>query len=438
MGNLISGNNGDGVIITNQANANFVLGNYIGTDISGAAALGNDENGVHTNLSSNDNTIGGNLISGNQSSGVLIQNRGLANQIVSNRIGFTNSTVARIMLINGEWGVWVANADTTVIGMNLVEMDNLEFRLGNVISSNGLGPVWVDPSYEVSILGNSIGSNGPDGQEPGILLTDGSNNDQQAPDLTSVVLTGANQVTIQGTLVGTPSTSYLLQFFSNPSNDPEGQTFVGQETVETDSSGNASFSPSFAPGPLDQIGYTATATDSSGNTSPFSAPVALKVEAGQWPSSTPIFVFSEYQYDWGGVSTLPFQFSSAVPGNWPTPTGTVTFSYVGTGGTVASYSVGLAGGNVTFDASLPQGGYGIGIQYSGDATYAPFSFGLPWYPSPSAPPQPTITGLSLGPDPGVTSLGAVYVNFTVPTPHQAFTVWEVVSLDQRRGGELPL
>lgn len=77
QGNLISGNSGPGIIIINAtATGNDVHGNYIGTDVTGSADLGNGSNGV-TVYSSN-NFIGGafsdqrNLISGNDSYGISI------------------------------------------------------------------------------------------------------------------------------------------------------------------------------------------------------------------------------------------------------------------------------------------------------------------------------------------------------------------------------
>ena len=39
--NIISGNHGDGVLLTNNADSNFVQGNYIGTNAAGVKPLGN-------------------------------------------------------------------------------------------------------------------------------------------------------------------------------------------------------------------------------------------------------------------------------------------------------------------------------------------------------------------------------------------------------------
>ena len=57
--NVISGNNSDGVELRGPgASGNLVLGNYIGTDVTGTLDLGNAANGVFFELAPN-NTIGG-------------------------------------------------------------------------------------------------------------------------------------------------------------------------------------------------------------------------------------------------------------------------------------------------------------------------------------------------------------------------------------------
>jgi hypothetical protein len=89
-GNLISGNRGPGVLITNSdlmghdadTTNNTVLGNYIGTDVGGTSALSNSGSGVVVEDGASANTIGGttaatrNLISGNGEDGVLFANAG--------------------------------------------------------------------------------------------------------------------------------------------------------------------------------------------------------------------------------------------------------------------------------------------------------------------------------------------------------------------------
>ena len=68
--NVISGNGDDGISIEGYSTYNEILGNYIGTDITGTKAIPNSPGGVRIDHGSSDNTIGGpagagNLISGN-------------------------------------------------------------------------------------------------------------------------------------------------------------------------------------------------------------------------------------------------------------------------------------------------------------------------------------------------------------------------------------
>jgi hypothetical protein len=68
--NVFSGNNANGVILfdnssTGSITDNEVLGNFIGTDVSGTAPLGNFSDGVHLEGNVSQNEVAANTISGN-------------------------------------------------------------------------------------------------------------------------------------------------------------------------------------------------------------------------------------------------------------------------------------------------------------------------------------------------------------------------------------
>ena len=77
-GNLISGNYAEGVnivgpIVPGDVGFNHVISNYIGTDITGTVDLGNDHEGVCLSEGAHDNDVVDNLISGNDYDGVGMQ-----------------------------------------------------------------------------------------------------------------------------------------------------------------------------------------------------------------------------------------------------------------------------------------------------------------------------------------------------------------------------
>ena len=102
-GNLISGNNLNGIEITGPDSTNLqVLGNKIGTDVTGQSEVGNSQNGIAIADGASNNTIGGtganegNLISGNLANGVWIGGvsdsdvgslQTAGNQLLGNKIG---------------------------------------------------------------------------------------------------------------------------------------------------------------------------------------------------------------------------------------------------------------------------------------------------------------------------------------------------------------
>ena len=87
--NVISGNGGDGIQVHTGSSANQIVGNYVGTDVTGNVDLGNNGRGVYIGSGSN-NVIGdvngnGNLISGN-SVGIQVDSSSNV-QIVNNLVG---------------------------------------------------------------------------------------------------------------------------------------------------------------------------------------------------------------------------------------------------------------------------------------------------------------------------------------------------------------
>ena len=101
--NIISGNTGNGITIDGStATANLLQGNFIGTDVTGTLARGNSGNGVQISSGATNNTIGGtvggagNLIAANNANGIYITGSGTsANPVLGNFIG-TNASGANL------------------------------------------------------------------------------------------------------------------------------------------------------------------------------------------------------------------------------------------------------------------------------------------------------------------------------------------------------
>ena len=130
-GNLISGNGGHGVLVKDTANT-LIQGNIIGLNGNGTAILANGLNGVELNGSAG-NTIGGaalgarNIISGNGLRGILIiGENAIANVVQNNYIG-TDLTGA-IDLGNTTSGVEIVDALANTIGGNSANTRNGDFR----------------------------------------------------------------------------------------------------------------------------------------------------------------------------------------------------------------------------------------------------------------------------------------------------------------------
>lgn len=261
--------------IPGSATDNLVEGNLIGTDITGLLGLGNVGVGVRIGNASF-NTIGGtepaarNIISDNGTDGVYLG--GSDNLLQGNYIG--TDVTGTAPLGNAANGVRVGGTANTVGGTTAGAANLIAFNGGDGVAVGvGTGHSIVSNSISSNIeLGIDLGYDALTPNDPGDGDT-GPNNLQNFPVLTSAVISTVN-TTIEGTLNSTPNIAFTVEFFSNAACDAsgfgEGETFLGSAAVTTDGSGNASFVVTLAAAASVGDAVTATATDPAGNTSEFS------------------------------------------------------------------------------------------------------------------------------------------------------------------------
>jgi hypothetical protein len=215
-GNLISGNNANGVLITDNATQNQLSGNFIGTTVSGNAALGNRLDGVAIVQANNNSLIGClfqdnpfvfyNVLSGNGANGLLVDNSN-GTTIQANFFGMgANNDTAVGNALNGVV-IEGTSAHTTMGG---------PIPLGNVDAANGQNGIVVSntASYFTSyntFCGTAAFSDNPafgNGADGMLLTSTGGNILLRTNVITEnghdgVELAGAAQgIRVTGNLIG--------------------------------------------------------------------------------------------------------------------------------------------------------------------------------------------------------------------------------------------
>jgi CSLREA domain-containing protein len=265
-GNVIAGNSGHGLLISNADTDDIdVQGNYIGVDVSGSSPLGNGADGIHierspANRIGGETTGAGNVIAANAGDGIEVAfSEATSNLIEGNFVGTDAARTASMG--NGGHGINLTNnaGATTIGGVDSGQGNTIAFNKGNgvtlcfacVAAIRG-NAIW----YNVK-LGIDIGNNGPHGPKP---------------ELDEAVRNGSN-TTLWGAIWGNPGERHELEVFGSSTCDPsgfgEGETLVTTEGFTLSGSGSAVFAL-----PLGDVsGYgclTATATAPNGSTSEFS------------------------------------------------------------------------------------------------------------------------------------------------------------------------
>ena len=266
--NVISGNVGYGVFFYNNGtNSNILKNNYIGTDHTGMTAVPNTA-GIIIDGISYQNTMDGNLISGNLQVGIGINITGSdGNVVVRNRIG-VNAVGAP--LPNGMDGIRISQGpENTLIG-GLPEE-------ANIIAHNGGCGVYItnDNCRRHRISCNNFYENGGlaiDLFEPGVNANDAGDGDDGAngklnyPVLTSVMWTGG-RLHVVGTLDTENPAACEVQLYRaavDPWGHGEGRDYLTSVTPSAD----GTFSAELNAAENDYI--TALTIDGQGNTSEFS------------------------------------------------------------------------------------------------------------------------------------------------------------------------
>lgn len=188
LGNLVSGNGQNGILIDTGAQNNVLSGNFIGTNASGDAAIGNADDGVWINGANNNSLIGTPLINppGSPGAGSVNQTPFTYYNVVSgnggNGLHVTDSTNTTVQA--NFFGAAADNAGVVPNALNGILVDGASINttvggvipLGNVASGNGQNGIEVTgtasgfTTFNTFGGGLAFGGAAPNGND-GLLIT---------------------------------------------------------------------------------------------------------------------------------------------------------------------------------------------------------------------------------------------------------------------------
>lgn len=372
-GNVVSGNSSGGIAVyasSQPSQATFLIANnLIGTNAAGTAALGNGFTGLRLDGTVENAKVLNNVISAttlgaldSASTGLSVNEEGATdvehNVIQGNLIG-TDRT-GTVALGNTGLGMSVEGIGNTIGGSGPGQ--------GNVVAFSSGAGILLSGSQDTLIRNSIFGNSGP-----GIQSRVSASNQLAAPPVMTFTPGGVGGGTLSGTLTESANLSYDVEIFSNPSvaapGNEQGKTFIQDVTVNTDGSGQGTFSVS------EPIGiYTATATNPDGDTSAFSNAVGSPT-LPTLPATTTAVSSSSNPSNVG--QDVTFTAVVTAPGFQGTPTGAVTFTIDGQVQTPVALS--MVGGvdKARFTTStLTAGPHTVTAAYGGDANVGPSSGSL--------------------------------------------------------------
>ena len=277
-GNVISGSTGDGIHVSVGSGCT-IQGNKIGTNSAGTEALPNQygilSSGAPALVIGGDFNAGeGNLISGNQLDGIFITGS-VGTVVKGNTIG--TDPAATQPLGNGGAGVNLDqnSTDALIGGVAPGEANAIAWNQNGVFNSGVRNAIRANPIFFNERLGIDNSPAGVTKNDP-LDADTGANQLQNFPFISTVDY-GTTNLTVHGILKSSPNTTFDLDFFESPSCTPrprdllQSAYFLGTQQVTTNASGDAPFdillNDNNAAG---QPPISITATDPNGNTSEFS------------------------------------------------------------------------------------------------------------------------------------------------------------------------
>jgi hypothetical protein len=277
-GNVLSGNHRYGLLLNLNSSGATVQGNFIGTDVTGAAALGNGMDGVYVGGSSN-NLIGGtttfaaNVISANGGDGVDVNGASATgNRIQGNRVG--TDVTGTAALGNASDGVAVFSGQNNSVG-------GAAAGAGNLISGNA-GRGFTVAANNTAVQGNRVGTDvsgtaalGNGGDGVAILGTTGN--------------TVGGTTALAANVIAANGGSGLLLSGANARTNLIQGNFIGTDTSATVNLGNAGDGVTVSGGSNNTVGGTAAG---AGNVIAFNGNDGVRIDTGTGNAVLSDLIFS--------------------------------------------------------------------------------------------------------------------------------------------------
>ena len=244
--NVISGNDTHGVVLSSDVTENAVVeNNRIGTNDAGTAALGNTQTGIHFDGDPKNNLVTGNIIGGNGSHGISLSGAYVRDNLIAENYIGTNASGAD--LGNGGSGVHISEGGNGGPDDNTVEDNTIAYNDGDGVTITGSGStgntVWENSIHTNTGHGIDLGDDGPTANDVGDADT-GPNHLQNYP-ANITFASRDDDASIRFALDVTANRKYIVDFYScDSSTNGEGKQWLGFSRVQGSITGNLVFTTS--------------------------------------------------------------------------------------------------------------------------------------------------------------------------------------------------